>query len=44
MKNRENHVWDEKPEITLVIVFVILPQKSQIGLKNESFESSRNSP
>ena len=31
-------------ESTLVIIFVIFPQKWQFRLKNESFEISRNSP
>jgi len=41
-KNRENHIqkfW----EFTLVIMFVISPQKYQLRLENESLEISRNS-
>ena len=36
---------DSRPhrEFTLVIIFVISAQKCQLGLKNASFEISRNS-
>ena len=43
----KNHIWGELvniQEFILVMIYVILPQKRQFRLKNESFEISRNSP
>ena len=43
-ENRENHIYGvfvKIRELTLIIIFVIFPQKLQF--KNESFEISRNS-
>ena len=42
MKNRENYIqglFVKIQEFTLVIVFMIFPQKLQFRLKNENFEN-----
>ena len=47
LKNFENNVYGEfvkNWEFTLVMTYVIFSQKWQLGLKNESFEISPNSP
>ena len=46
-KKFENHIYGELVKIwecTLVIIFLIFPQKWQFRLENESFENSWNSP